>query len=126
MNGGIRNSGIRHLPFLLSNQWWFSVTGTVSGAPLLLPVGNQLVEGLGVEHRAGQDMRADLAALFEHADRDFAAVSAASCLRRIAAVSPAGPAPTITTSYCIDSRSLIRSSRSRRFAPRRSLATTDS
>ena len=39
----------------------------------------------------------------------------ASCFRRIAALSPAGPAPTITTSYCMDSRSLMRSS------PRRGL-----
>src|SRR3954447_26198125 len=30
--------------------------------------------------------------------------SLASCLRRIAAVRPAGPPPTITTSYCMDSR----------------------
>src|SRR3954468_23488601 len=33
--------------------------------------------------------------------------SLASCLRRIAAVSPAGPAPTITTSYCMDSRCIF-------------------
>src|SRR5262245_41771063 len=32
--------------------------------------------------------------------------SAASCLRRIAAASPAGPPPTITTSYSIDSRAI--------------------
>ena len=32
--------------------------------------------------------------------------SAASCLRRIAADSPAGPPPTITTSYSIDSRAI--------------------
>ena len=31
----------------------------------------------------------------------------ASCLRRMAAQRPAGPPPTITTSYCMDSRSLI-------------------
>ncbi len=33
--------------------------------------------------------------------------SFASCFSRIAALRPAGPAPTITTSYSIDSRSLI-------------------
>ena len=31
--------------------------------------------------------------------------AAASCFRRIAAASPAGPAPTMTTSYSIRSRS---------------------
>jgi hypothetical protein len=34
-------------------------------------------------------------------------VSGDCCLMRIAADKPAGPAPTITTSYGIDSRSLI-------------------
>src|SRR3546814_3841411 len=33
--------------------------------------------------------------------------SAQSCLKRIAAASPAGPAPTIRTSYSIDSRSIV-------------------
>src|SRR6185295_219803 len=32
--------------------------------------------------------------------------SAESCFRRIAAASPAGPPPTMTTSYCIDSRDM--------------------
>ncbi len=32
--------------------------------------------------------------------------SAARCFRRIAALRPAGPAPTITTSYSIDSRDM--------------------
>ena len=37
--------------------------------------------------------------------------SAASCFRRIAALRPAGPAPTMTTSYCIDSRRSFSSRR---------------
>ncbi len=35
----------------------------------LTPVGDQLVEGARLQHRAGQDMRADLAALLHQADR---------------------------------------------------------
>ncbi len=34
-------------------------------------------------------------------------ISGLSCLSRMAKASPAGPAPTVTTSYSIDSRSLI-------------------
>src|SRR3954463_3366821 len=47
----------------------------------------------------------------------------ASCLRRIAALSPAGPAPAITTSYCMHSRSLIGPSPAIRSAPRRGGST---
>ena len=36
---------------------------------LLLPVGDQLVQRAGFDHRAGQDVGADLAALFHQADR---------------------------------------------------------
>ena len=39
--------------------------------PQLFPVGQQLVEALGVDDRAGQDMRADLCALFQHRDGDL-------------------------------------------------------
>jgi hypothetical protein len=38
------------------------------------PVGEQLVHGDRVHHRAGQDVGADLAAFFQYADRDVAAV----------------------------------------------------
>ena len=49
-------------------------------------------------------MRADLRALFQHADADLAACPRASCFSRIAAESPAGPPPTMTTSYSMLSR----------------------
>ena len=74
---------------------------------LVLPVGNQLIERLGIDHRARQDVRADLAPFSRMQTESSRPAAFASCLRRIAALSPAGPAPTITTSYCMDSRSLI-------------------
>ena len=40
----------------------------------VLPVGEQFVEGLGVDHGAGQDMAADLGALFQHGDGDLLSV----------------------------------------------------
>jgi hypothetical protein len=46
-------------------------------------------------------MRADFRPFFEDADGK----SALTCFSRIAAARPAGPPPTITTSYGIDSRS---------------------
>ena len=39
---------------------------------LRLPVGQELADALGVDDGAGQDVRADLGALFEHAHRHFA------------------------------------------------------
>ena len=43
-------------------------------------------------------MGADLRTFFQHTDADFAAFRLASCFSRMAADSPAGPPPTITTS----------------------------
>ncbi|MCY1446463.1 hypothetical protein D9M71_630320 [compost metagenome] len=37
----------------------------------LFPVGEQLVQGAGLEHRAGEDVGADFGAFFDHADADF-------------------------------------------------------
>ena len=47
---------------------------------LVPPVGDQLVERARIDHRARQDMRADLAAFFEHADADLAALLGAKLL----------------------------------------------
>src|SRR4029078_1523574 len=41
-------------------------------AATIAPVGEQFVEGARVDHGPGQDMRADLGALFKDADGDFA------------------------------------------------------
>ena len=46
----------------------------VERGALLAPVGDQLVEGARLHHRAGEDMGADLRALLEHADRELAAM----------------------------------------------------
>jgi hypothetical protein len=48
---------------------------------------------------------ADFGAFLDHADADFLPASAAFCFRRQAADRPAGPAPTMTTSNSMYSRS---------------------
>src|ERR1044071_2053623 len=48
---------------------------------LVLPVGNELVERFGVDHRARKDMRPDLAALFEDADGKLSASGAGELLQ---------------------------------------------
>ena len=63
-------------------------------------VRQQLREGRQVEHGARQQVGAGLARLLEHRDRwrPRRPAALASCDRRIAADSPAGPPPTIRTS----------------------------
>ncbi len=82
-----------------------SPAGVLQRRALLLPVRDQLVQRPRLQHRAGEDMRADLGALLQHADGDIAAASLGKLRSRIAAASPAGPPPTITTSNSIASRS---------------------
>ena len=67
---------------------------------LAAPFRDQAVEPDRIDHRAGQDMGADLGALLHDDDR----MSGLICLSRMAAARPAGPAPTITTSNSIASR----------------------
>jgi hypothetical protein len=69
---------------------------------VVAPVGQQFVHGARLQHGAGKDVRADLAALLDHADMGLGL----SCFRRIAAESPAGPAPTISTSNSMLSRAV--------------------
>ena len=72
---------------------------------VLAPVGQQPVEADRVDHRAGEDVGADLGALLDDDDRDLARLPrprAASGGSRWQ--SPAGPAPTTTTSKSIASR----------------------
>jgi hypothetical protein len=47
--------------------------GRVDGCALRLPVGDQLVQRARLEHRAGQDVRADLGALFDQAHAELPA-----------------------------------------------------
>ena len=49
-----------------------SVTGVSIGAPCAFQSGMSSFERARIDDRAGQDVRADLRALFEHADGDFA------------------------------------------------------
>ena len=59
-----RALGAQHIEAVLGHR-------RVERRALFLPVGDQFIEGDGVDHRAGQDMGADLRALFQHADRDI-------------------------------------------------------
>ena len=77
-----------------------------------LKVGNELAERRRIEHRARQDVRASLARLLEHGNRQrLAALRFCSCARRSAADTRPGPPPTIRTST---SRVSHRSSRQRK------------
>ena len=48
-----------------------SLTGRIERGAFLFPVRDQLGERPRVHHRAGEDVRADLGAFFQHADRAF-------------------------------------------------------
>ena len=117
MNGG--SSTVRacdHLRFFVSTQWWFSVTGTVSGRPCPSSRGSARRAPWDRSPRPTGYARRPRCPFRGRRPKFRGPSSAASCFRRIAAASPATPAPTMTTSYSIDSRSLIRflSSRARR------------
>ena len=68
---------------------------------VLAPVRNELVERHRIDHRAGQDVRADFGALLHH-DNGQIGIELLQPDRR--AERPDGPAPTITTSNSMDSR----------------------
>ncbi len=69
-----RQGKVRHRPFAVFRENPVMVLGDWHGEwrVLVLPVRDQLVERLRVDDRARQDMCANLAALFENADPDFA------------------------------------------------------
>jgi hypothetical protein len=69
-------------------------------AILLAPVGQQFIQRARIDHRARKDMRADLAALFQHADREIGL----ELFQPDRGGEPGRPTPTITTSYSIASR----------------------
>ena len=56
---------------MVSNRNWSSLTCGLDRRALLLPVGDKLVQADRIDHRARQDVGADLRALLEHADRHF-------------------------------------------------------
>src|SRR3569833_2867965 len=107
MNGGSSMCGMLHLRLAVSTQWWFSVTGTVSGAPRSFQSGMSSLSAIG-STTAPDRMRAPISLPFSRMQTESSRLAAfASCFSRMAALRPAGPPPTITTSYCMDSRSLM-------------------
>ena len=91
----------------VSRQEQEAVVGDAAGQrrAFFLPVRHQLGDRTRIHDRARQDVRARSPSLsrVRHA-KSPTPCSAASCFRRIAVDRPAGPAPTITTSYSIASR----------------------
>jgi hypothetical protein len=67
---------------------------------ILVPVRNQPVERYRIDHRAGQNMRADLRTLFHHDNPEIGV----QLLKPDRGGEAQGPAPTITTSNSMDSR----------------------
>jgi hypothetical protein len=100
MPGG---TGSLRPPFLLSSQNSSSVAGTQIGGGDLRHSGSSASSG-PVSITAPERMCAPTVEAFSITHTDS---SGFSCLRRMAQDRPAGPAPTITTSYCMLSRSLI-------------------
>ena len=73
---------------------------------IVAPVGQKSRDAGGIDHSAGENVGADLRAFSPApAPKTSCPLTAACCLMRMAAASPAGPAPTITTSNSMDSRS---------------------
>ena len=108
------------------NRKWSSFAGVLSGAPLSFQSGMSSLSVRG-SSTAPDRMWAPISAPFSITQTETSwPSSAASCFRRIAALRPDGPPPTITTSYSMTSRSIrllpIRLSR-RELAARASDAT---
>ena len=80
------------------------VTGWFSGAPSSFQLGNSSFSARG-SITAPERMCAPGSEPFSSTTTETSwPAAAASCLSRMAAARPAGPAPTTTTSYSIDSR----------------------
>src|SRR4051812_25034162 len=80
------------------------LTGALSGAPFAFQSGKSSASARG-SITAPERMCAPTSEPFSSTQTE---VSAESCFARIAAASPAGPAPTTTRSYCIDSRGMAQ------------------
>src|ERR671914_1143445 len=81
-----------------------SLTGTLSGAPFSFQSGMSSASARG-SITAPERMCAPTSEPFSSTHTEM---SGESCFSRIAAASPAGPPPTTTTSYCMDSRLIAR------------------
>ena len=84
-----------------------SLTGQLSGAPFSRQSGSSSFRAFG-SMTAPARMCAPTSEPFSTTQTLISRPSfSASCFRWMAALSPAGPAPTITASYCILSRSMV-------------------
>ena len=98
MNGGIRNIGRETSPCGPSTMNRSVVTGVSSGAPFSFQSGNSSARPFG-SITAPERMWAPTSEPFSSTATEISdPAAAASCFSRIAAASPAGPAPTMTTS----------------------------
>jgi hypothetical protein len=64
---------MRSEPLELSMKKRSSLTSVLSGAPRSPPIGNELVQSDGIDHRTGEYVSADFRPFFQHADRDVGA-----------------------------------------------------
>jgi hypothetical protein len=96
------NAGVFSDDFSVRKRKRSSVTGVLSGAPLSFQSGmsSEIARG---SITAPERMCAPISEPFSSTHTE---VSGESCFARIAAERPAGPPPTTTTSYCIDSRAM--------------------
>ena len=98
MKGGIKACGKLYFFFAVSTQCSFFVTGTVRGLSSSFQSGSNSSSAFG-STTAPERMCAPTSEPFSRMQTlSSRPASFASCFRRIAAASPAGPAPTITTS----------------------------
>ncbi len=104
MYGGMGSQVMSSSPPSVSTTNRSRETGVSSGAPLAFQSGISSFRPRG-SITAPDRMWAPISEPFSNtATESSDPASAASCFSRIAADRPAGPPPTITTSYCIDSR----------------------
>src|SRR5262245_20895750 len=88
------------------NRKWSSFAGVLSGAPFSFQSGMSSLSVRG-SSTAPDRMWAPISAPFSITQTEISWPSSAdSCFRRIAALRPDGPPPTITTSYSMTSRSI--------------------
>src|SRR5579862_8717531 len=99
-SGGISKFGSRHPPDGPSTQKRSSVTAVLTKDSSVRHSGIRVSSPIG-STTAPERMWAPTSEPFSTMTTDF---SGATCFNRIAAASPAGPAPTMTTSNSIDSR----------------------
>ena len=113
MPGGMAHSGVRSVPVAVRNSTSSCVTSVCSGAPSFFQSGSSSVRDSG-SMTAPARIWAPTSAPFSSTQTLISwFFSAASCLSRMAVARPAGPAPTITTSNSIESRSISTTDSSR-------------